>query len=500
LNRLPCLALNRCGLSCLHAKAEGVREKFESVVAGGFSRKVDKVGHLFVDDHMSDLEPFDLSIISRFVMAGVSRVDLEDVGSPIRVQLDGLLEEGCDYFDVVNVVDLYKISRGVLRVDVVFNADMYEDMKLRIGALDKLSRMGGAIEFEIYDSKSLVVFAREVDIPFLELTEAAGLAERSEGEKRSKKELNEYMKLMEEMVEENKARMQKLEAELEASRKMTEELAKRLAGVRETTKAGFSAQKEALQKLEHSTGAQFEVVSEQIGNVNGAVAAVNSGLGEVAAVQKVGFRGIAAQNMAGHAALHAMGQHMGVDGMPELASASPSLLPSAAPLLPSSVPSPSPGSAAPAAPPSVPRFGSPTKVSPAKVRRQEEARQQAQALLEKEVGSPERVQANLELSRARFAAEQAAWQVVVEAASESAMQVSPKKATRPAPSASGRSPGAAASAGSGSPPVGATESPGPTASGSSPSTPTASAAKSPLRQHGSRGKLTHAKGSGKSAS
>ena len=492
---------NIIGISCLHAKAEGVREKFQSVIAGGFSRKVDKVGHLFVDDHMSDLEPFDLSIVSRFVMAGVSRCDLEDVGSPIRLQLDEMLEDGCDYFDVVNVVDLYKISRGVLRVDVVYNADMYEDMKLRIGALDKITKSFGSVEIEIYDSKTLVVFAREVDIPFLELSEAAGLAERSESEKRSKKELKEYMKLMEEMVEETKARMQQLEVELAASRKMTEELAKRLAGVRETTKAGFSAQEEALQKLEHSTGAQFEVVSEQIGSVNGAVAAVNVGLGEVAAVQKVGFRGIAAQNMAGHAALHAMGQHMGVDGMPELASAPPSLLPPAAPPPPSAATSPPSGSASSAAPPPVPRFGSPTKVSPAKARRQEEARQQAQALLEEEVGSPERVQANLEISRARFAAEQAAWQETVRAASVSAMQVSPSKASQPPPPASGRSPGATASAGSGSPSVGTTVSPGPTASGPSTSTPAASAAKSPARQHGPRGgKITHAKSPGKSSS
>ena len=209
------------------------------------------------------------------------------------------------------MVEENKAMMQKLEAELEASRKMTEDMKLRIGALDKLSRLGGAIEFEIYDSKSLVVFAREVDIPFLELTEAAGLAERSEGEKRSKKELKECLKLMEEMVEENKARMQKLEAELEASRKMTEELAKRLAGVRETTKAGFSAQKEALQKLEHSTGAQFVVVSEQIGSVNGAVAAVNVGLGEVAAVQKVGFRGIAAQNMAGHAALHAMGSIWG---------------------------------------------------------------------------------------------------------------------------------------------------------------------------------------------
>ena len=112
-----------------------------------------------------------------------------------------------------------------------------------------------------------------------------------------------------------------LEEELEASRKLTEQLTKKLAGVRETAKAGFVSQTEALQKLERATDARFGAVSEQIGGVNGAVEAVNVGLGEVAAVQQVGFRGIAAQNMAGHAALHAMGQHMGVDGMPALAVA-----------------------------------------------------------------------------------------------------------------------------------------------------------------------------------
>jgi hypothetical protein len=83
-------------------------------------------------------------------------------------------------------------------------------------------------------------------------------------------------------------------------------------------KAGLASQAEAVQGLEESVGAQFAHVSERLDLVDGAIDSVHSGLGEVASVQKAGFVGIAAQNIASHAAMRAMGQHMGVDGMPEL--------------------------------------------------------------------------------------------------------------------------------------------------------------------------------------